>query len=94
MTVTTYKVEGMTCGHCVSTVRAAVGAVPGVTGVEVDLTAGTVTSAGVPIDGAVAQAISDAGYDVVAAGRDTASHDTVVGTALPVVGDAGGCCCS
>jgi copper chaperone CopZ len=54
MTVTTYTVEGMTCGHWVSTVRAAVGAVPGVTGVEVDLAAGTVTSAGVSIDGAVA----------------------------------------
>ncbi|ABH00859.1 probable copper ion binding protein (plasmid) [Rhodococcus jostii RHA1] len=94
MTVTTYKVEGMTCGHCVSAVRAAVGSVPGVTGVEVDLAAGTATIAGVPIDGAVAQAISDAGYDVVAAGRNTESHDTVVGTALPLVGDAGGCCCS
>ena len=93
MTVTTYTVEGMTCGHCVSTVRAAVGSVPGVTSVEVDLATRTVTSAGAPIDGAVAQAISDAGYDVVAAGRDTASHDTVVGTALPLVGDAGGCCC-
>lgn len=88
MTVTTYKVEGMTCGHCVSTVEAAVGAVPGVTGVEVDLAAGTVTSVGVPTDGAVVQAISDAGYDVVAA-----EHDTVVGTALTLVGDAGGCCC-
>jgi len=93
MTVTTYKVEGMTCGHCASTVRAAVGAVPGVTGVEVELAAGTVTSAGAPIDGAVAQAVSDAGYDVAAAG-DTESHDTVVGTALPLVGKAGGCCCS
>ncbi|WP_155976913.1 cation transporter [Nocardia sp. 348MFTsu5.1] len=27
----------MTCGHCVATVKAAVGSVTGVTGVEVDL---------------------------------------------------------
>ncbi|MDT2006956.1 heavy-metal-associated domain-containing protein [Rhodococcus opacus] len=88
MTVTTYKVAGMTCGHCVSRVEAAVGSVPGVTGVEVDLAAGTVTTAGAPSDRAVAQAVSEAGYDLVSRERGT-----VVGAALPLVGNAGGCCC-
>jgi copper ion binding protein len=31
------KVEGMTCGHCVAAVEKAVGAVPGVESVDVDL---------------------------------------------------------
>lgn len=91
MTATTYTVQGMTCGHCVSTVKAAVGSVPGVTGVEVDLQAGTVTTAGTPTDSAVAQAISAAGYEVVSTERGTVG--TAAGHALPLVGNAGGCCC-
>ena len=39
--------------------------VPGVTGVEVDLKAGTVRVDGEPDRAAVAAAIEDAGYDVV-----------------------------
>ena len=83
-----YEVDGMTCGHCVSTVRAAVGSVPGVEGVEVDLAAGTVTTTGTPSDPAVGQAISDAGYDVV-----SAESLPVTGSGLPLVGSAGGCGC-
>lgn len=64
------NVEGMTCGHCVSAISAAVGPLPGVTGVEVDLAAGTVTVSGSPdtvLDpDAVAAAIEDAGYDIAA----------------------------
>lgn len=88
MTTTTYTVQGMTCGHYVSTVKAAVGSVPGVTGVAVDLQAGTVTSTGTSTDSAVAKAISEAGYEVVSAEREAAA-----GHALPLVGNAGGCCC-
>ncbi|QLQ16827.1 MAG: heavy-metal-associated domain-containing protein [Micropruina sp.] len=33
----TYTVEGMTCGHCVHAIKSEVSAVPGVTGVELDL---------------------------------------------------------
>jgi copper chaperone len=88
MTVVAYRVDGMTCGHCVSTVKAAVGAVPAVRAVEVDLATGTVTVTGTPSEAAVKQAISEAGYDVVSAESQPAT-----GSALPLVGNAGGCCC-
>jgi copper chaperone len=69
MTTTTYTVKGMTCGHCVSSVTEEVTEVPGVTGVEVDLTAGLVTvgSDGPIDDDAITVAIKEAGYEVVTA---------------------------
>jgi copper chaperone len=89
MAVVINKVEGMTCGHCVSTVKAAVGSVPGVEEVEVDLAAGTVTTSGTPSEQAVTQAISEAGYAVVSA----ESLPVMNGNALPLVASAGGCGC-
>ncbi|MER7506112.1 cation transporter [Nonomuraea pusilla] len=68
-TTSTYTVKGMTCGHCVSSVKEEVGAVAGVTSVEVDLASGllTVTSDG-PVETArVAAAVEEAGYEL--AGR-------------------------
>ena len=63
MSTRTYTVEGMTCGHCVSAVTAEVSAVPGVTGVQVDLDTRQVTVAGEAFDdAAVAAAIDEAGY--------------------------------
>ncbi|TCL70923.1 copper chaperone [Hydrogenispora ethanolica] len=65
--VTTLKVEGMSCQHCVKSVKQAVGALAGVSGVEVDLAAGQVT---VNYDGdrvqltAIREAIEEQGYDV------------------------------
>lgn len=88
MNLTTYKVEGMTCGHCVSTVKAAVGSVVGGTAVDVDLQAGTVSSTGTSADSAVADAISKAGYEVVAI-----EAEVTAATSLPLVGKSGGCCC-
>jgi copper ion binding protein len=69
MTTTRYAVEGMTCEHCVSAVSTEVGRIPGVTGVDVDLAAGsvTVTSEAVLDDAAVREAIDEAGYEVVSA---------------------------
>ncbi|MFG3260135.1 heavy-metal-associated domain-containing protein [Streptomyces sp. NPDC048172] len=63
---TVYQVSGMTCGHCVSTISRALGALPGVTDVEVDLTTGKVTVAAEsePDEKAVAAAIDDAGYEL------------------------------
>ncbi|WP_067140711.1 heavy-metal-associated domain-containing protein [Microtetraspora malaysiensis] len=67
MTTATYTVKGMTCGHCVSSVKEEVGEVAGVTRVEVDLATGLVTveSEG-PVDAAaVTAAVEEAGYEVV-----------------------------
>jgi copper chaperone len=66
MTITTYQVEGMTCGHCVSSVTAEVGKVAGVSEVKVDLAtkAVTVTSGG-PIDESlISAAVTEAGYEL------------------------------
>jgi len=60
------KVQGMSCGHCVASITTAVTALPGVTGVDVDLTAGAVRVDGTPDAAAVTAAIEDAGYDVAA----------------------------
>ncbi len=63
MSTHTYIVTGMTCGHCVSSVREEVSEVAGVTGVDVDLATGrlTVTGAGFS-DAAIAAAVEEAGY--------------------------------
>lgn len=62
-----YTVEGMSCGHCVDSVTEEVGAVTGVTEVEVDLANKkvTVTGEGEIDDTAVRAAIDEAGYEVV-----------------------------
>jgi copper chaperone len=58
-----YTVSGMTCAHCVASVREEVGELPGVTEVSVDLASGrlVVTGDGVT-DAAVATAVAEAGY--------------------------------
>jgi copper chaperone CopZ len=60
-----YTVQGMTCSHCVLSVREEVSEVPGVLAVDVDLDSGrmTVTGQNVP-DDAVRDAVADAGYEV------------------------------
>ncbi|GAA1748210.1 heavy-metal-associated domain-containing protein [Nonomuraea sp. AD125B] len=70
MTVTaTYTVKGMTCGHCVSSVKEEVGEVAGVTSVEVELESGLLTvSSDEPVEQArIAAAVEEAGYEL--AGR-------------------------
>ncbi|MBI3226487.1 MAG: heavy-metal-associated domain-containing protein [Mycolicibacterium cosmeticum] len=57
------NVEGMSCSHCVSAITAAVQPLPGVTGVDVDLAAGTVTVSGTPDNAAVTAAVEDCGYE-------------------------------
>ncbi|NLG54085.1 MAG: heavy-metal-associated domain-containing protein [Rhodococcus sp.] len=66
MSAITVTVTGMTCGHCVSSVREEVSEIPGVASVEVDLASGKVT-----IDAdrdisrdAIASAVADAGYQL------------------------------
>jgi len=66
MTTQTYTVTGMTCSHCVNSVSSEVSQIPGVTGVHVDLGAGTVTvTSDQPLDEtAVAAAVDEAGYEL------------------------------
>lgn len=66
MSETTYTVTGMTCGHCVASVREEVGAIDGVTDVAVDLPTGAVTvTSAEPIDAArVRTAVEEAGYQL------------------------------
>ncbi|NUW37662.1 heavy-metal-associated domain-containing protein [Nonomuraea sp. SMC257] len=68
-TTATYTVKGMTCGHCVSSVKEEVGEVPGVTGVEVDLQSGLLTVASEqPVEqAAIVAAVEEAGYSVAGA---------------------------
>ena len=63
-----YLVEGMTCSHCVLSVREEVSEVPGVRAVDVDLASGrlTVSTDGDVSDDAVRAAVADAGYEVAA----------------------------
>ena len=69
MSTNVINVAGMTCGHCVSAVTAELSAVPGVTGVEVDLHAGGVSPVTLTTDsdlpeGAVQAAVEEAGYSL------------------------------
>ncbi|MEU1394141.1 MULTISPECIES: heavy-metal-associated domain-containing protein [unclassified Nonomuraea] len=67
MSTATYTVKGMTCGHCVSSVKEEVGGVAGVTGVEVDLASGrlTVSSESQVEESQIASAVEEAGYELV-----------------------------
>ena len=61
----TYIVEGMTCSHCVLSVREELGEVAGVAEVDVDLASGRVTVLGEGFDDdAVRAAVVEAGYEM------------------------------
>ncbi|MFC5136765.1 heavy-metal-associated domain-containing protein [Actinomycetospora rhizophila] len=62
----TYTVTGMSCDHCVASVREEVGEVPGVSDVDVDLAGGrvVVTSESHLDDAAVRAAVEEAGYQL------------------------------
>jgi copper ion binding protein len=68
MTTSTYAVTGMTCEHCVRAVTGEVRRIEGVSEVTVDLPTGALTiSSSEPIeDAAVAEAVAEAGYQLVA----------------------------
>jgi len=54
----------MSCEHCARAVRAEISKLPGVTGVDVDVTAGTVRVTGDPVpgDAPLREAVEEAGY--------------------------------
>lgn len=66
MTTTTYRVQGMTCGHCVGAVTSALSGLDGVTDVAVELESGeaTVTSERPLDETAVRAAVDEAGYEL------------------------------
>jgi len=71
MSTTVWTVTGMTCGHCVKAVTEEVAALPGVTGVDVDLESGRVTvtadADADPDAAAMTAAVDEAGYTLVTA---------------------------
>lgn len=69
MTSTDYTVRGMTCDHCAGSVTAEVTKIPGVQDVQVDVGAGrlTVQADQAVSEEAVAEAVEEAGYEVVTA---------------------------
>jgi copper chaperone len=61
-----YIVHGMTCSHCMLSVREEVSELSGVRSVDVDLASGRMTVTGQDVsDDAVRAAVADAGYEVV-----------------------------
>lgn len=66
MASSTFTVVGMTCDHCVRSVRSELEKLDGVTSVDVDLASGQVTvhSAAPVDDGVVSAAVDEAGYEV------------------------------
>ncbi len=67
MTEKIYTVVGMTCDHCVLSVREKVSEVQGVETVDVDLASGRLrVRTGNASDTAIADAVADAGYQVAA----------------------------
>ena len=62
----TYTVAGMTCDHCVVSVREEVSGVAGVESVDVDLASGQLKVSGTGLDDdAISAAVEEAGYEVV-----------------------------
>ena len=66
MTTELYRVNGMTCGGCAKHVEKALRAVPGVTGVAVDVAKGEASVEGTASSEALAASVGAAGYELVA----------------------------
>ncbi|TDD24791.1 heavy-metal-associated domain-containing protein [Nonomuraea diastatica] len=66
MNTSTYVIQGMNCEHCVNSIATAVGEVPGVTGVLVDLPTGEMQVTGQPATApdAIRRAVEEAGFQV------------------------------
>jgi copper chaperone len=63
MAETTYRVPGISCGHCKSAIESEVGALDGVESVVVDIDTKRVAVVGSADDGAIRAAIVEAGYE-------------------------------
>ncbi|MFM2071643.1 MAG: hypothetical protein RLZZ623_1906 [Actinomycetota bacterium] len=59
-----FSVPGMTCGHCEAAVKAEIGKLDGITGVDVDLATKAVAVHGTNLErGAIAAAVDEAGFE-------------------------------
>ncbi|MDQ3082159.1 MAG: heavy-metal-associated domain-containing protein [Gemmatimonadota bacterium] len=63
--VTTVKIKGMSCAHCVRAVFTGLGGVPGVTGADVSIGQAVIQHDGTVSPSSIREAISIAGYEVV-----------------------------
>ena len=69
------SVDGMTCGHCVMSVKEELGEIPGVKNVDVILNSGATSTVMVltdkPLDdAALSDAVSEAGFTLTGISRD------------------------
>jgi copper chaperone len=66
MSIQTFTVSGMTCGHCVQAVTSELANLPGVSNVSVDLSTGvaTVESSRALDSAEVGAAVDEAGYEL------------------------------
>ena len=69
------SVDGMTCGHCVMSVKEELGEIPGVKNVDVILNSGATSKVTVLTDkaledSALGDAVSEAGFTLVGVSRD------------------------
>ena len=69
------SVDGMTCGHCVMSVKEELGEIPGVKNVDVILNSGATSKVTVltdkPLDdAALSDAVSEAGFTLTGISRD------------------------
>ena len=64
--MSTFTVEGMNCGHCTKAITQAIVELDANAQVQTDLTSKTVTVSGTPSNEQISQAITEAGYKVVA----------------------------
>lgn len=66
-TMETYRVQGMTCDHCIAAVKGQLTRLAGVTAVDIDLSTGAVvvTSDGPLAAEAVRSAVDEAGYEFI-----------------------------
>lgn len=86
------KVRNMTCGSCVAHVKKALGALEGVSGVDVDLASGRVIVSGVrlPATDVLLNTLNAAGYPGAAESPRNASSDA---SGAKTNRRSGGCCC-
>lgn len=62
MTISTYAVTGMSCGHCEAAIRAEVAKIDGVESIDISAKDGSLVVTGEVTDAAVLAAVDEAGY--------------------------------